>query len=125
MRLFKSTVKRQDARPGRSGGRLLALAALAAVGTLGATGARAEEPSGPFFLSLPEEFGYAHWNESPEQSPPSFSFERNESRAVRAPTRYRTKSILRYEKALGRTGLILRVKAPLKPRKIVKFELRF
>ena len=45
--------------------------------------------------------------------------------AVEAPTRYRTKSILRYSKALGKSGMRLRVKAPLKPRKIIKVELQF
>jgi hypothetical protein len=46
-------------------------------------------------------------------------------RAVTVTTRYRTKSILRYSRALGKTGMILRVKAPMKPRKIIKLELRF
>ena len=55
----------------------------------------------------------------------SISFRRDESRAVEAPTRYRTQSILRYSKQLGDTGLILKVKAPLKPRKLIKLELRF
>jgi hypothetical protein len=46
-------------------------------------------------------------------------------RAVEAPTRYRTKSILRYSRALGDSGLVLRVKAPMKFRKIIKVELHF
>ena len=41
-----------------------------------------------------------------------------------SPTR-RTESVLRYETRLGKTGIILRLKAPLKQRKLIKFELRF
>ena len=65
------------------------------------------------------------FGEGREPQPPSFSFRRNESRAVEAPTRYRTSSILKYSRPLGDTGLILRVKLPLKQRKIIKLELRF
>ena len=71
---------------------------------------------------VPEQFQFA---ESYESKPPSFSFRRNQSRAVEAPTRYRTSSILQYTKPLGETGLILRVKMPLKLHKIIKFEIRF
>jgi hypothetical protein len=71
---------------------------------------------------LPESFQYVDMHES---MPPSFSFKRNESRAVQAPTRYRTTSILKYSRALGDTGMILRIKLPLNRRKIIKFELRF
>lgn len=46
-------------------------------------------------------------------------------REVEAPTRFRTQSILRYSKPLGDSGLVLRVKAPLKPRKLIKLELQF
>ena len=74
------------------------------------------------FQLLPSSFRYP---ESVDSKPPSFSFRRNESRAVEAPTRYRTHSILRYSTPLGRTGLVLRLKAPLKPRKLVKVEIRF
>ncbi len=76
-----------------------------------------------FFSDLPETFHYGR--AAGATKPLSISFRRNASRAVEAPTRYRTQSILQYEKALGNTGLILKVKAPLKPRKLVKFEIRF
>jgi hypothetical protein len=82
-----------------------------------------------FDVVVPERFRYAqsheHYLRSHERKPPSFSFERNASRSVEAPTRYRVKSILKYSRPLGDTGMILRVKLPLKMRKLVKFELRF
>ncbi len=60
-----------------------------------------------------------------ERKPPSISFRRNESRAVEAPTRYPTSSLLKYSTPIGNTGLILRVKARPDPRRIVKLEIRF
>ena len=75
-----------------------------------------------FTQPVPEQFLFA---ESFESRPPSFSFRRNESRLVEAPTRYRTSSILKYTTQLWDTGLILRIKLPLKQRKIIKFEIRF
>lgn len=88
-----------------------------------ATPAAASDAS-PFDFDppVPKQFQYA---ESYESKPPSFSFRRNQSRAVEAPTRYRTSSILQYTTPLGETGLILRVKMPLKAHKIIKFEIRF
>ena len=99
------------------------LATLFALALLMATPAAASDSS-PFDFDppVPEQFQYA---ESYESKPPSFSFRRNQSRAVEAPTRYRTSSILQYTTPLGETGLILRVKMPLKAHKIIKFEIRF
>jgi hypothetical protein len=45
--------------------------------------------------------------------------------SLRPPSRYRTKSFLRYSAPLGDTGLVMKVKLPLKPRKIIMVELRF
>jgi hypothetical protein len=75
-----------------------------------------------FADGIPARFQYDERHETP---PPSVSFRRNESRAVEAPTRHRTSSILKYSTPLGDTGMIFRVKLPLNPRKIIKFELRF
>ena len=88
------------------------------------TRSAAAADSSPFDFTqpVPEQFLYA---ESYESKPPSFSIRRNESRLVEAPTRYRTRSILQYTTPLGDTGLILRLKLPLKQRKIIKFEIRF
>ena len=52
------------------------------------------------------------------------SFARRSGFSGNSPTR-RTESVLRYQTPLGKTGIILRLKAPLKQRKLVKFELRF
>ncbi len=81
-------------------------------------------PESPFSFDdgLPPRFQY---DEAHEVRPPSVSFRRNESRAVEAPTRYRTSSILKYSTPLGDSGMIFRVKLPLNPRKIIKLELRF
>ena len=94
-----------------------------ALALLVATPAAASDAS-PFDFDppVPKQFQYA---ESYESRPPSFSFRRNQSRAVEAATRYRTSSILQYTTPLGETGLILRVKVPLKRHKIIKFEIRF
>ena len=87
------------------------------------SGANAESDKDLFLSSLPRTYYYER-GPGPTK-PHSISFRRAESRSVEAPTRYRTKSILRYSKALGDTGLVLKVKAPLKPRKLVKVEIRF
>jgi len=97
---------------------VVSLASLLAV----ASPSAAEDDPFAFDPVLPESFQYVDMHES---MPPSFSFKRNESRAVEAPTRYRTTSLLKYSRALGDTGMILRIKLPLNPRKIIKFELRF
>lgn len=98
------------------------LAGLAAVISLGvASPAFAEAPL-DFDQLVPANFRYVKTH---ERIAPSVSFRRNESRAVEAPTRYRTSSVLQYTRPLGSTGLQLRVKAPLNPRKIVKVEIRF
>ena len=60
-----------------------------------------------------------------ERKPASISFRRNELRAVAAPTRYRTSSILKYSKPIGNTGVIFRVKAKPNPRRLIKLEIRF
>lgn len=60
-----------------------------------------------------------------ERKPASISFRRSESRAVAAPTRYRTSSILKYSTPLGNTGLLFRVKAKPSPRRLIKLEIRF
>ena len=96
------------------------------VGALLLPGSVAMADSTPGFLfqsDLPVQFKYAA--RARASRPLSVSFRRNEARAVEAPTRYRTHSILRYTLPLGDSGLILRVKAPLKPRKLVAFEIRF
>ena len=72
--------------------------------------------------SLPQRLQYADDSES---RPPSVSYERNELRAVQAPTRFRVRSLLRYRMALGDSGMELRVRVKPKMRKIVKVELRF
>ena len=89
-----------------------------------ASGPAVASDTSPFDFAqpVPERFLFA---ESYESKPPSFSFRRNESRLVEAPTRYRTSSILKYTTPLGDTGLILRIKLPLKQRKLIKFEVRF
>jgi hypothetical protein len=81
-----------------------------------------DDPFGFDAQGLPARFQY---DESHESRPPSVNFRRNESRAVEAPTRYRTSSILKYSTPLGDTGMIFRVKLPLNPRKIIKLEVRF
>jgi len=83
---------------------------------------QSEDPFGFNDQGIPARFQY---DEGLESKPPSVSFRRNESRAVEAPTRFRTGSILKYSTPLGRTGMIFRVKLPLNPRKIIKLELRF
>lgn len=85
--------------------------------------ANAESDKDLFLSSLPKTYHYEHGNAVTKQR--SISFRRDESRSVEAPTRYRTHSILRYSKQLGSTGMILKVKVPLKPRKLIKLELRF
>jgi hypothetical protein len=78
------------------------------------------------FDRVPDRFQYARYAGSLENKPRTVAFRRNESRhVVAAPTRFRVSSILRYSTPLGDTGLVLRVKAPLKPRKIVSLEIRF
>ncbi len=49
---------------------------------------------------------------------------RSQLHSTPAPSRYRTDSILRYTRKLE-NGMILRVKLPMRLRKIVKVELRF
>ncbi len=74
---------------------------------------------------------YAHRYEKPEgfdrpirSSSTRPSFARRSGFSGNSPTR-RTESVLRYQTPLGKTGIILRLKVPLKQRKLVKFELRF
>ena len=103
---------------------LLARVLLAGVLLLPAGVATAD--SNPEFLfrsNIPPAFTYGAGPKA--KRPLAVSFRRNEARAVAAPTRYRTHSILRYSRQLGDTGLILKLKAPLKPRKLVAFEIRF
>ena len=76
----------------------------------------------PFDGLLPESLRY---HEDSERKPPSISFRRNESRAVEAPTRYPTSSILKYSTPIGKTGLIFRLKARPNMRRLVKLEIRF
>ena len=103
---------------------LLARALLAGALLLPASAATADSnPEVLFQSDLPAAFTYRAGARA--TSPLSVSFRRNEGRAVAAPTRYRTHSILRYSLPLGDTGLILKLKAPLKPRKLVAFEIRF
>ena len=71
---------------------------------------------------LPRARSYADYF---ERKPAAISFRRNESRAVAAPTRYRTSSILKYSMPLGNTGLIFRLKAKPNPRRLIKLEIRF
>ena len=121
----RGTTRRKAGRGLGPKRRLPAIGLLLAGLTLTPPASFAESPAGesPFsFEALPQQLLYV---DDTEQKPPSFSFERNELRAVEAPTRYRTQSILRYTTALGDTGLQLRVKLPLKLRKLVKVELRF
>lgn len=75
-----------------------------------------------FDTRLPENLRY---QQRFERKPPSISFRRNELRAVEAPTRYPTVSILKYSTPIGNTGLIFRVKARPNPRRLVKLEIRF
>jgi hypothetical protein len=100
----------------------------AAAGLLLSGAASAESNRGRdlFLSSLPEAYRYGPQSRQRRQ-PLSVSFRRSrhETRAVAAPTRYRTKSILRYTKALGDTGMLFRVKLPLKRSKLIKLELRF
>jgi hypothetical protein len=102
---------------------LVGLVSLAGGLLLPGAAANAESDKDLFLSSLPKTYHYGRGNAVTK--PRSISFRRDESRAVEAPTRYRTQSILRYSKQLGDTGLILKVKAPLKPRKLIKLELRF
>ncbi len=74
-----------------------------------------------FDALLPQSLGYQDF----ERRPPSLSFRRDQSRAVEAPTRYHTSSILKYSTPIGNTGLIFRVKAGPNPRRLVKLEIRF
>ena len=53
------------------------------------------------------------------------SYRLSRKRLSEPPSKYRSQSILRYSIPIGDTGLVFRVKAPLRPGKIVKFELRF
>ena len=71
---------------------------------------------------LPRARGYEEYF---ERKPASISFRRSETRAVAAPTRYKTSSILKYSMPLGDTGLIFRVKAKPNPRRLIKLEIRF
>jgi hypothetical protein len=102
------------------------LARVLLVGALLLPASSAMADSNPDFLfqsDVPAAFKYGARARS--SRPLAVSFRRNEARAVAAPTRYRTHSILRYTRKLGDTGLVLRLKAPLKPRKLVAFEIRF
>jgi len=76
------------------------------------------------FEQLPENFRY-EVVEDLEAGEASFSFRRNEELAVEAPTSFRIKSMLQYTMPLGDTGMILKLKAPLKLRKLIKVEIRF
>lgn len=90
--------------------------------TLFALGLPASADGDLFDGLLPESLRY---QDDSERKPPSISFRRNESRAVEAPTRYPTNSILKYSTPIGNTGLIFRVKARPNLRRLVKFEIRF
>ena len=77
------------------------------------------------FDRLPDRFQYSQYAGLFEQKTHTTALLRNDIRPVEAPTRYDVKTILRYTLPLGDTGMELRLKAPLKPQKIVKLELRF
>jgi hypothetical protein len=76
---------------------------------------------------LPESLQYRAGKGASAKSGTSLHYQHQEQqlRLIEAPTRYRTRSILRYSHGLGDSGLVLRIKAPLKPRQMVRFELRF
>ena len=77
------------------------------------------------FEQLPENFRYEYVDDDLEVGQASFSYVRNEERSIAAPTKFRLKSILQYTTPLGDTGLNLKLKMPLKLRKLVKLEIRF
>lgn len=120
----------QGGRGGVHGAAVLLLALGLTTAAVGAAHADGPVGTSPFAFDgyedrygrIPEELQYVR---DPERKPPSVSFRRNQLRAVEAPTRYRTSSILKYTTPLGDSGMELRVKLPLKRRKIVKLELRF
>jgi hypothetical protein len=87
-----------------------------------APSASAEPNESLRFEQLPENFRYVEDYDDPAYS---FSYRRGEEISVAAPTKFRIKSILQYTSPLGDTGLILKVKLPLKMKKLVKVEIRF
>jgi len=105
----------------------LVLVSLAFLLLLPAASASAEEPKRFLTSDLSASLQYQGSDAAtqPGANRLRYRHQRQELRSLTAPTRYRTKSILRYSKELGDTGLVLRVKAPLKPRQMLKFELRF
>ena len=107
---------------GRRRGRIVVPALLALVALASAAPVRA---GGFDFDRVPDRFQYAQYSGLLQQKPRTVAFQRNEPRPIEAPTRFRVSSILKYSLPLGDTGLVLRVKAPLKPHKIVTVELRF
>lgn len=121
-----SETRAHTAPAGRRSPRRLPVVLLGALLVLGAAAppatAGSEDPFA-FDSDLPERLQYPEPRY--DSSPPGISFRRNEQRAVEAPTRYRTSSLLKYKTPLGDTGMELRLKLPLKPRKIFKLELRF
>ena len=106
---------------------LALLSSLALVLSLPAAAARAGSPSDFRLSDLPLSFSYQGSQTAGFRSAQGVRYrhERQQLRLLEAPTRYRTKSILRYSKQLGSEGPVLRIKAPLKPRQMVKIELRF
>lgn len=76
---------------------------------------------------LPESLQYRGSKVAGEKGASSLQFhhQKQQIRSLEAPTRYRTRSILRYSRPLGETGLVLRIKAPLKKRQQIRLELRF
>lgn len=102
--------------------RTVRLALLLSVGFIVASASSASADADPFYDFLPESLRY---EEVSERKPPTISFRRNEARAVEAPTRYPTRSILKYTTPIGRTGLIFQMKARPNLRRIVKLEVRF
>jgi hypothetical protein len=78
-------------------------------------------------MDLPESLRYRGSDGASAKNGTSLQYQhqKQQLRLIEAPTRYRTRSILRYSHGLGDSGLVLRIKAPLKSRQLVRFELRF
>lgn len=99
------------------------ICALALVATAQAGSARASQRG----AGVPYGHRYETWEAVDVRIPASLSPSlalRSRSRAA-SPLRDRTQSVLRYQTPLGQTGLLLRLRAPLKSRKLIKLELRF
>ena len=102
---------------------VLGICALGLVSTAQAGSIRASQRG----AGVPYGHRYETWEAVDVPIPASISPSlalRSRSRAA-WPLRDRTQSVLRYQTPLGKTGIILRLKVPLKQRKLVKFELRF